>query len=91
MMKKNLDLTPDQVAQMEPILAESREKMKALREDTTLGDSERKKKRREIGKASMEQIRALLTPEQREKQTAAMKKRREEHKGKRRDRDQELT
>ena len=42
-------------------------KFKELRADTALAQEEKRKKMMEIRKAEMEEVRALLTPEQQEK------------------------
>ena len=78
MMKEQLGLTPEQVEKIKPILEKDREKLQALRADTTTSREQKGEKMREIITASMEQIKPILTPEQLEKFKAGMEKRREE-------------
>ena len=63
---KSLGLTPEQVKKLEPILQEGRDKFRALmmRNPT---DGERRIEGQRIREASREQIRSILTPEQRGK------------------------
>jgi HlyD family secretion protein len=61
---KNLTLTADQQAKLDPILQESRQQMMGLRE---LPEGERRGKAQKIREASRVKIRALLTPEQQAK------------------------
>ena len=65
-LTKSLGLTPEQLQKLEPILQETREKMRAL---ATRGanDNERRIESQRIREASREQIRAILTSEQRTK------------------------
>ena len=76
MMKEKLGLTPEQVEKIKPILEKDREKLMALREDSTATREQKGEKRREILKSSMEAIRPILTPEQVEKWKTEMEKRR---------------
>ena len=78
MMKEKLGLTPEQVEKIKPLLEKDREKLLALREDTTASREQKGEKMREILKASMEAIKPILTPEQVEKWKAEMEKRKEE-------------
>ena len=78
MMKEQLGLTPEQVEKIKPILEKDREKLQALRADTTATREQKGGKTREILTASMEEIKPILTPEQLEKFKAGMEKRREE-------------
>jgi len=63
---KSLDLTPEQVKKLEPILQEGRDKFRALmmRNPT---EGERRIEGQKIREQSREQIRAILTPDQRGK------------------------
>ena len=78
MMKEQLGLTPEQVEKIKPILEKDREKIQALRADTTTSREQKGEKMRAIITASMDQIKPILTPEQLEKFKAGMEKRREE-------------
>ena len=77
MMKEKLNLTPEQIEKIKPILEKDREKLVSLREDTSLSREQKGEKMREILKSSMTAIKPILTPEQIEKWKAAMEKRRE--------------
>jgi len=65
-LTKALGLTPEQQKRVEPVLQETGQKMRGL---TTRGlsDSERRVEATRIREATREQIRAILTPEQRTK------------------------
>ena len=78
MMKEQLGLTPEQVEKIKPILEKDREKLQALRADTTTTREQKGEKMREILTASLEEIKPILTPEQLEKFKVGMEKRREE-------------
>ena len=77
MMKEALNLTPEQVEKIKPILEADQAKMKDLRADTSLTQEAKREKRNEMMKASAEQIKTILTPEQQEKWKEQMAKRRE--------------
>ncbi len=66
-MKEKLGLTDDQTAKIKDIYAKNADKYKALREDTTVADDAKRTKMGELRKAEMEEINALLTPEQQAK------------------------
>jgi Spy/CpxP family protein refolding chaperone len=70
MLTKKLNLTPDQVTQVTAIDDDSRTQMRAVRSDTSLSQDDRRSKMREIGKASQDKIRAVLTDEQKTKYDA---------------------
>ncbi len=74
MMKENLGLSDEQVAKIKPIVEADREKMKALREDTTTSQEDKRAKFMEIFKAQEEKIKPILTPEQQEKWKEQMAK-----------------
>jgi protein CpxP len=59
-----LNLTDDQKAQLQPILAAERQKMRDLREDTSLSKDDRKAKMKEIRDETAAQLQPILTPEQ---------------------------
>jgi HlyD family secretion protein len=61
---KQLGLTPEQRAKLEPILQDSRQQMMGLRE---LPEPERRAKGQKIREAARTKIRAMLTPEQQAK------------------------
>lgn len=61
---KELNLTDDQKPKFQEIMKSTREKMKALREDTSLTPEDKKTKAKEIQEETATQMKALLTPEQ---------------------------
>ena len=81
-MTEELNLTQDQQDKIKAIMAKGADQMKDLmakgRENLTDDD---KAKVREFMKSQMEEIAAVLTPEQKEKYKAAMEKRRAERGG----------
>jgi Spy/CpxP family protein refolding chaperone len=66
-LTKKLNLTPDQVTQVKAIDEDSWKQMKALREDTSVAQQDRRAKMMDIHKASQDKIRGLLTPDQQAK------------------------
>ena len=67
MMKEALNLTPEQVDKIKPILEADQAKMREFRADTSLTQEAKREKRSEMMKASAEKIKPILTPEQQEK------------------------
>jgi Spy/CpxP family protein refolding chaperone len=65
-LAKELNLTPDQTAKIEPILADRDQKIAALKTDTTLAPKAFKKQMHAIQLNAKEQMDAVLTPEQAE-------------------------
>ena len=63
---KSLSLTPEQVTKLEPILQEGRDKFRALMTRNPT-EGERRIEGQKIRESSREQIRAILTPDQRGK------------------------
>ena len=59
-----LNLTDQQKSQIKPILEQSREQMKAVRQDTSLTSEQKKEKAKQIREQTRAQILPLLTPEQ---------------------------
>ena len=70
MLTKKLDLTEDQQAKLKPILDDRHEKMKALRDDTSLTPEDKKAKAKALADSTNDQIKAILTPDQLTKFTA---------------------
>jgi periplasmic protein CpxP/Spy len=66
-LTQKLSLTPDQVTQVKAIDADTWKQAKAVREDTTIADADKRSKMMDIHKASQGKIRALLTPDQQTK------------------------
>jgi protein CpxP len=63
-MTKQLSLTPDQAAKVEPILADREQRISAIRNDTTLTPDQQMHQIKQVRKSSQEQIRGILTPDQ---------------------------
>lgn len=70
-MGKQLGLSQDQTAKLEPILAERQQKMKALRTDTTLTADQKKDQRRQIQENTRTEMSGVLTPDQMQQLKAA--------------------
>jgi Spy/CpxP family protein refolding chaperone len=66
-MTERLNLTDEQREKIRPLLQGEADQLKALHEDTSLSQEQRREKRRQIEQATRKQIREVLTPEQRAK------------------------
>lgn len=64
---QSLNLTGDQKAKLTPILAERARQMRAVRNDASLSDSEKKAKLQSLRQATQPRIDAVLTAGQRKK------------------------
>jgi len=64
LMKTNLGLSAEQVAQIRPIIVAEQAEIEKLRGDSTLNRDQRRAKLEELNKDSAGKIRVLLTPEQ---------------------------
>jgi periplasmic protein CpxP/Spy len=83
-LTKKLSLTPDQVTQVKAIDDSARQQSMALRNDTSIAQSDRRAKMMEIHKASHDKIRAVLTDDQKTKydaMEAQMQERRQNREG----------
>jgi periplasmic protein CpxP/Spy len=80
MMTKQLDLTPDQVGQIQGIYADEGTQMKALHEDTSMAQTDKRQKMFSIRKDSHERFMGVLTGDQKTKLEAFEAKMRE-HRG----------
>ncbi len=78
MLTKKLDLTPDQVTQVQGIQSDSASQMQAVRSDTTTAKADRRSKMMDIHKTEQEKIRAVLNDQQKTK-FDAMVARRQSH------------
>ena len=67
MLTKQLDLTPDQVTQIKGIYADEGTQMKALHEDTSMAQTDKRQKMFSIRKDSHEKFLGVLTPDQKTK------------------------
>lgn len=61
---QRLGLPADQTAKLEPIFADSQQKITALRSDTTLSQDQRRQQFRAIRQSMKTQLAGVLTPEQ---------------------------
>jgi Spy/CpxP family protein refolding chaperone len=66
-MKERLSLTDEQAAQVKAIMEKGQEESRTLREDKNLSKEDRREKMKEFRKAQVDEIDAVLTPEQRDK------------------------
>lgn len=64
---KELNLTDDQKEKIKPIMKDRRDKMQALKEDSSITQDQKKEKAKEIMHSTNEQIKAILTPDQQKK------------------------
>jgi periplasmic protein CpxP/Spy len=67
MLGKHLNLTSDQQAKVLDVLKSEQSQMQSLHSDTSLSQDDRRSKMMDIHKASNDQIRALLNPDQQKK------------------------
>ena len=74
-MITDLNLTPDQQAKGQAILKQTAESLKAIHEDATLSDEQKRAKAKELRRSTEQQIHALLTPDQQ----AKLKELRQQH------------
>jgi periplasmic protein CpxP/Spy len=63
-ISRQLNLSPDQTAKIEPILADRQQKVADLRSNTTLTDQQRKKQMHVISASARLQMANVLTPDQ---------------------------
>jgi Spy/CpxP family protein refolding chaperone len=77
-LAKKLALTPDQTAQLEPILADRDQKVATLAANTTLDPKAQRQQRRAIMVDTEQKLNAILSPDQ-QQQYAALKAKRKEH------------
>ena len=67
MLSRRLNLTPDQTARLEPILADRDQKMSSLHTDTSLAPEAKRSQMQSIRLDTKQQLSNVLTPEQMEK------------------------
>jgi protein CpxP len=63
-LAKQLNLSPDQTAKLEPILADRDSKLAALNADTSLDAKSVKKQKHAIAQSAQQQMSSVLTPAQ---------------------------
>jgi periplasmic protein CpxP/Spy len=76
-----LNLTDDQKAQVKKIHENTRAQMDAVKNDATLTADQKQAKMKELHKTSREQVKQLLTPDQRKQLKADEKERKAERQG----------
>lgn len=81
-MKKELNLTDEQSAKLDASKKEMMTKMKAVREDQTLSDEQKREKAKELKKQQMDNMKSFLTEEQLQKMKEGRKHRGGKGKGK---------
>ena len=67
MLSEKLNLTDDQKAKLKPVLQDQMQQMKAVREDSSLSEEQKRTKMKSIHESLHDQINAVLTPEQQAK------------------------
>lgn len=71
-LAKRLQLTPEQQSQLLPILVQHQEQAKGLRSDTSLTDTDRRAKLRDLRQDSNSQVKAILTDAQKQQYDAML-------------------
>lgn len=66
-LSQHLNLTEDQKKQLKPILTGELKQMRAVGEDVSLTQDQKREKMKQIHEASRPQVQVILTPEQRQK------------------------
>jgi protein CpxP len=79
-LSQHLNLTEDQKKQLKPILAGEFKQMRAVGEDASLTQDQKREKMKQIHEASRPQVQVILTPEQQQK-FAQMKEEAKERRG----------
>ena len=80
MLSEKLNLTDDQKAKVKPILQDHLQQMKAVRQDSSLSQEQKRDKIKSIHESLHEQISAVLTPEQQTKFQQMRQEEMEKHK-----------
>jgi protein CpxP len=86
-LSQHLNLTEDQKKQLKPILAGEFKQMRAVGDDASLTQDQKREKMKRIHEASRPQVQAILTPEQQQK-FAQMKEEAKERRGDKKDKGQ---
>ena len=86
-LSQHLNLTKDQKKQLKPILAGEFKQMRAVGEDSSLTQDQKREKMKQIHEAARPQVQAILTPEQQQK-FAQMKEEAKERPGEKKDKGQ---
>ena len=86
-LSQHLNLTEDQKKQLQPILAGELKQMRAVGEDVSLTQDQKREKMKQIHEASRPQVQVILTPEQQQK-FAQMREEAKERRGDEKDKGQ---
>ena len=78
---KKLNLSPDQTAKLEPILAQRRDQEMAIRNNTALSPDQQRARMRDLKRNTHQQIAGVLTPEQTQQWKAMRKEHRHKQDG----------
>jgi periplasmic protein CpxP/Spy len=81
MLSEKLNLTDDQKAKIKPVFQDQMQQMKAVREDSSLSEEQRRAKMKSIHESFHDQVNAVLTPEQQAKFKEMRQEQMEKHKG----------
>ena len=81
MLSEKLNLTDDQKAKIKPILQDQMRQMKAVHEDTSLSEEQKRAKMKSVHESLHDQINAVLTPEQQTKFKQMRQEQMQKHKG----------
>jgi Spy/CpxP family protein refolding chaperone len=77
MLTEKLGLTPEQQEKVKAVYAKNVETLKTMRQDKSLSEEAKREKFMEMRKSEMQEIQAMLTPEQQEKMKEMGKEMRE--------------
>lgn len=83
MLTEKLSLTPAQQEKVRAIYAKNAETLKAMRGDQSLSEDAKRQKFTEMRRAEVQEIRAILTPEQQEKMKTLFRERADAARGER--------
>jgi protein CpxP len=86
-LSQHLNLTEDQKKQLRPILAGEFKQMRAVGEDASLTQDQKRERMKQIHEASRPQVQGILTPEQQQK-FAQMREEAKERRGEKKDKGQ---
>ncbi len=64
MLSSRLNLTEDQKAKIQPLMAAQQQQVQAVKQDTTLTPEQKQAKIKELRKSTHQQVMSILTPEQ---------------------------
>jgi periplasmic protein CpxP/Spy len=86
-LSRHLNLTEDQKKLLKPMLTGEFKQMRAVGEDASLTQNQKRERMKQIHEASRPQVQAILTPEQQQK-FAQMKEEAKERRGEKKDKGQ---